>query len=353
MIDSSLFKLPEWFAGEGPESDVVLSSRIRLARNIDELPFAASMNAHSRAKVERDVRRILDSMDERFTRIDVHRLSDEQRRMLVESNTVDSSDRERGDALYLSEDRELRVHVNAQDHLRIVGFGPGVSLSRFSERVQALERRFDEQLVFAVSLRLGYFTADMQDVGTGMRGSALLHLPALAETGGLGDVVQAIDVEEVKYELFPSSTRVSLGDLLLVSNTRAIGRSEGEIVETLEAAVSQFVTYEREARDVLLETQGEDLRLRVNEALNHVRRSEEIAGEEAMQLISRLRLAAMVGMMEHAQLSRITSLFFLSQPSLIDRQRGEERGNSRRAWRGSTVDERRAKLLQQQLESLG
>jgi protein arginine kinase len=352
VIDSSLFKLPEWFLAEGPESDVVLSTRVRLARNVDELPFAASMNAHSRASMEKDVRQLLDAQDERYTRIDMHRLSDDQRRMLVESNTISPSDGERGDTLYLSEDRELHVHVNAEDHLRIVGLGPGVSLSRLYERVEALERVFDEELVFAVSLRMGYFTADMQDVGTGMRASALLHLPALAETGGLSDVVQAIDGAEVKYEIFQSNERVSLGDLLLLSNARAIGRSEREIVESLEAAISQFVTYEREARNLLLDTQEADLRLQVDEALSHVRRSEEIAGEEAIRLVSRLRLAAVLGMIERSQLSQITSLFFLSQPSLIGHGRRDDRGHGRRVRRGSTVEERRALLLQQQLESL-
>jgi protein arginine kinase len=185
-----------------------------------------------------------------------------------------------------------------------------------------------------------------------MRASALLHLPALAETGGLSDVVQAIDGAEVKYEIFQSNERVSLGDLLLLSNARAIGRSEREIVESLEAAISQFVTYEREARNLLLDTQEADLRLQVDEALSHVRRSEEIAGEEAIRLVSRLRLAAVLGMIERSQLSQITSLFFLSQPSLIGHGRRDDRGHGRRVRRGSTVEERRALLLQQQLESL-
>ena len=348
MIDSALFKLPEWFATEGPDSDVVISSRTRLARNIDGLPFVASMNAHARARVEKDVRAVLERLDERFTRIDVHRLSDEQLRMLVESNTLGPSEEKRGDVIYLGEDRELRVHVNAVDHLRIVGFAPGSDVARIRERVSQLERTFDDALVFAVSLRMGYFTADMRDVGTGMRATSLLHLPALAETGGLGEAFRAIDGEDVKYEIFPASARVSLGDLVLLANARAMGRDEGELVEKLEAAISQLVHYEREARESLLTARGDEIRRAVDDAVGYVKFTGAIGGEEAIQLVSRLRLAAIAGMIETPTVPQITSLFFLSQPSLMAHGRESVRSGAK----GYTVNERRAQLLKQQLESL-
>lgn len=348
VIDSNLFKLPDWYAGEGPESDVVISSRVRLARNIEEYPFPRSMNAPARNKVEKEVRRILDDQDARFTRIDVHRLSEEQLRMLVESNAVDASEEERGDTLYLNEDRELRVHVNATDHIRIVGLAPGLALQRLYTRVSELEQVLDSEMVFSVSLRMGYFTADMRDVGTGLRATTLLHLPALAETGGLGEAFNTVDAEGVKYEIFPASSRVSLGDLMLLSNAHALGNAESELIEKLEAPISALVHYEREARDTLLETQGDEIRRNIDEAIGFLKNTGAIGGEEAVYLVSRLRLAAITGMIESPSLPQITSLFFLSQPSLI----AHGRSGGRKGGKGSTVNERRALLLRQQLESI-
>ncbi|MFP4483895.1 MAG: hypothetical protein ACLFO1_03475 [Spirochaetaceae bacterium] len=348
MIDSALFKLPEWFTREGPDNDVVISSRVRLARNIDGLPFVASMNAHARAKVEKEVKTVVDRLKERFTRIDLHRLSDEQLRMLVESNTLGPSEEKRGDVLFLGADRELRVHVNAVDHLRLVGMAPGLDLARIRDRVSTLEAVFDDSLAFAVSLRMGYFTADMRDVGTGMRATALLHLPALAETEGLSEAFRAIDTEDVKYELFAASARVSLGDMVLLANGRAMGRDEVELVEKLEGAISQLVHYEREARESLLATRGEEIRRAVDDAVGYVKYTGAIGGEEAIQLVSRLRLAAIAGMIERPAVPDITSLFFLSQPSLM----AYGRDGNRRGAKGHTVNERRALLLKQQLESL-
>jgi protein arginine kinase len=195
---------------------------------------------------------------------------------------------------------------------------------------------------------MGYFTADMRDVGTGLRATSLLHLPALAETGGLGEAFNAIDAEGVKYEIFPASSRVSLGDLMLLSNARALGNAEGELIEKLEAPISALVHYEREARDTLLETRGEEIRRSIDDAIGYLKNTGAIGGEEAIHLVSRLRLAAITGMIESASLPQITSLFFLSQPSLI----AHGRSGGRKGGKGSTVNERRALLLRQQLESI-
>lgn len=348
MIDSARFKLPEWFVGEGPDSDVVISSRVRLARNIDGRPFPPALSGHARAKIDQELRRVLESRKERYTRLDMHSLDTEERRMLVESNTLGPSEAEWGDSLYLSESREVRIHVNALDHLRLVGFAPGLDLQRLRGLVDEVEEFFDEALVFAVSLRMGYFTADMRDVGTGLRATALLHLPALSETGGLAEALRAVDDSVVKYEIFPANTRVSLGDLILLSNARAMGDGEGAIVENVEGAVSQLVHYEREARGMLLDSRGDGLRHSARQALKDLQGAGAIDGETAAELISRLRLATVSGLIRSPGLGEITSLYFLSQPSLIGQ--GSD-GEGFRA-RGASVDERRAVFLKQQLESL-
>ncbi len=311
-----------WFSQRGPLYDVVISSRMRFARNLIGIRFPGRMDEAESRAVEAAITGALTARTA-LTPLRLSALDATERRMLVERNLVTPELAESGSGLvFFGADESSMVAVNDRDHLRISALRPGLDLDGVYAECSCLERVLDGELRFAATLDWGYLTADLSDVGTGMRVSGLLHLPALEASGALQQVVREAGGEQIRLQAFPLASGESLGAVYLVSNRGGISGDETQTREKVEDCVAALVHYERSERESLMHTRAGEVRDGVAQALEIIHESQRLSDAELFQVLSWLRLGSAVGLYDKARLQQVTVLFFAGQRAHVMRWAG-------------------------------
>ncbi len=351
-----------WLTGRGPESDVVVSSRLRLARNLADCPFPHRANAQARAGILARCRAALAEADPaasgaRLAWIDVHALPAVARSLLVERHVISRElakgqgpgegpgagmPHARGVALSLP-DEALSIMVNEEDHLRLQVVLPGLALGDALARARAADTRLAGGLAYAVSPRYGFLTACPTNVGTGLRMSAMLHLPALRLTGEIEKARRAAKDLNLAVRGFYGEGTESIGDLYQISNQTTLGRSEEQTLHMLEKEIlPQVLEYERAARHILVERRRRLLEDQVYRALGTLRNARLLAPEEALALLSMVRLGVLTRLIPDLSDQVINPLFVLAQPAHVQWLVGRE--IDQQARREARADLVRARL---------
>ena len=339
-----------WFSGSGPDDDVVVSSRVRLSRNVDGFPFPASLAPEETAEVQRKVERAVEASPTVFRAPHLGGVGTLERRIFVERNLLSSPPAAFPDsAVYLSSDESLAVVLNEQDHVRIVSFQAGNRLAAAYEAADCLDGELEDQLGYAVSLRWGYLSSEIKNSGTAMRVSAMLHLPALTELGELAEVVEANFPPEIGLKRFPDADGRSRAAMFLLSNKVTLGLSERSLIDLLEDCLVMLVHYERRARERLLGERSEEVNRAVQAALARLAGVNELSDEELFELLSLLRFGIAAGLSTRISLTDVTRLFFTGQRSHVIRLISEA---DRLEIDEEEVNKRRAKLVRETLDQV-
>ncbi len=333
-----------WFSSSGALQDVVVSSRQRLSRNITGFRFPGAMDAGEERAVEEAVRVALEPRPE-MSPMRAEELGEYERRLLVERNLLPPRFGAHGAGLFfLCADEAAVVTVNDRDHLRITALQVGFELESVSERCASLEQTLDGDLRFAATLDWGYLTAKIDEVGAGMRLSALLHLPALETAGELHRRVREAGGDAVRVQAFPGADGESLGALYLIANRAGIGHDELQTREKVEDCVAALVHYERSERERLLHEREAELHEGVAQALELVQHGRRVGDAEMFQLLSWIRLGIATGIYDGAGIEDATSLLFSGQRAHVMLRAGlDDDGDI------ELVNERRAQLLREVL----
>lgn len=331
----------EWLRDGGPMHDVVISSRVRLARNLAGVPFLSRCNATQRVDIERRLReQILQAQpaDDMFY-VDVAAASDTDRQLLVERHLISKQHASgvepngkgakkhpnyaRGVAIGGSE--TVAIMVNEEDHLRMQVLRSGLQLEQAVEDIFRVDNLLEERIDFAYHNRYGYLTACPTNVGTGLRVSVMLHLPALKMTGEIEKVFRAArDMHLAVRGLYGEGTEAS-GDFFQVSNQTTLGHSEQQIVEEFrDQILPAFIQYEKRARQSLLAKNRLAIEDKVARALAILRSARLVTSEETMYLLSLVRLGINEGLVDNIQLRTVNELFLLCQPAHLQRILGQE-----------------------------
>ncbi len=311
----------EWLRGEGPESDVVMSSRIRLARNLAGIPFPNSATREQRREVLELARtpltesRALPSM--RW--IDLPDEPTSSRLALVERHLI-SKQMVKGEeprAVVVADPGErLGVMINEEDHFRIQVMRSGFAISETWNAIDRVDDALESKLDFAFSSRLGYLTACPTNIGTGMRVSVMLHLPGLKLTGEIEKVRRAAAKMNLAVRGFYGEGSEAVGDFFQLSNQTTLGKAERDIVDDLEGEiVPQIIGYERQARDAMLRKRRLTLEDRVHRAVATLRSARLLSADEALQFLSLARLGVLQGVVDDVDLSIVHKLVLLCQPA--------------------------------------
>jgi protein arginine kinase len=331
-----------WACGSARDSDVVISSRVRLARNVAGYPFLTRAAASQQAEIEQVVRdavlRSRCAPDIRYCSLPD--LTPSQRQLLRERHLIS---RELAEAEYpcgmaYGADERLSVMVNEEDHVRIQGLAGGFELRQTWDRVNAADSAVEGCVVYAFSPDLGYLTACPTNVGTGIRVSVMLHLPALSLMGELQKVFASAAKIDFAVRGAYGERSEALGDFYQVSNQKTLGRSEEEIIAKLEAVIPQVVGYERRVRRALLKQDRNAVEDRVFRAYGLLRYARTMAAEEALHLLSYLRLGANTGLLPQFKAEQINPLFMLSQTGHLEQ-------TERREMTAEVANAARAELL--------
>jgi len=303
-----------------PHGDVVLSSRVRVARNIAGLPFVNRASASQCQDTLTLARPVLlnNGLAEGMIWVDLTQATLRDRKLLFERHLISKhlADAEHRRAVAISGDETLSVMVNEEDHLRMQVLAPGMQLAAVYERLNAVDDAIESRLDYAFSPRFGYLTACPTNVGTGIRFSVMMHLPALKMTNEVERVRRAAKDLHLAVRGYYGEGSESAGDFYQISNQVTLGKSEAELLEEFESIiVPRIIEYEHQARRMLLERNCTMLDDRVHRAIGALRSARLLVAEEAMKLLSRVRLGAHMERLKGIDLAAVNELFLQVQPA--------------------------------------
>lgn len=324
----------EWLRGTGPESDIVISSRVRLARNLADFPFIKRCSVDDRQAIERTVRakmeKLADWKDVRYVVVDD--LSEVDRQFLVErqliSRELADSDGARSVAIDPSE--QFSVMVNEEDHLRLQVMHSGLSLHEAWQSVNQLDDLIEAEITYAFHPKHGYLTACPTNAGTGLRVSVMLHLPALVITRQIDKVFRSLQKISVTVRGLYGEGSQYMGDFYQVSNQVTLGRSEEDLVQQVSEVIPMLIDYERRARHFLIEESEQDLHDDVSRAFGILSTAKKISSEETMHYLSKVRMGINLGLIPDLQMTTINKLFIHTQPAHLQKLRGRVLGSNDR-----------------------
>ena len=350
MRFSTLIKHPaDWMTGGTDEQCAVLTSRIRLARNLRNHPFPGWAKREQRAAaldLMRPAVEALPAMKDAFSQ-ELGDLSSVQKQVLVERHLISREHAARGDGsgAVIERRQTFSLMLNEEDHLRMQAIRPGLQLSAAFEALSGLDSELEESLEFAFDPTLGYLTTCPTNLGTGLRASAMLHLPGLVLSDQIGQVLQAVNKIGLAVRGLYGEGTESLGNLYQISNQSTLGESEDTIIRRLERVISQVAQHERNAREKLLEDDPEMVADKIGRAYGVLRYAHIIDSKEALNHLSLLRLGGNLGFFPAETAILCDGLLMDIQPAHLQLHSGRKLSPEER-------DSIRAEIVRSRLHSL-
>ena len=355
-LDELLKQPSEWLRGGGPISDIVISSRIRLARNLEKFPFATRATKASEADVLAVVKEGL-TQTEAFKQpliFEMGELDEVDRQFLVERHLVSREHIAQPDhkAVAVGAGEVISIMINEEDHLRIQVMQSGFNLNDAWSIIDGIDDELSAVLPFAYSSEWGYLTCCPTNTGTGMRASVMVHLPSLVITKQINKVLHTITKLGLTARgLYGEGTEAS-GNFFQISNQVALGRREAELIENLERILKQVIDHEQTARASLMTNNRTQLEDRIWRAFGILQHSRTMSSTEALDLLSAVRLGVDLNIMSASGGSApggngmgrqaVNELFLFSQPAHLQKLEGKALGARER-------DAKRAELIRAKL----
>lgn len=319
-----------WMRNEGPDSDIVLSSRIRLARNFSQIPFpiiaaqAELENIQEFFQKEYEHQSFESHKD--FEYIPINQLTPIERRTLVEKHLISPhlvKNKQTAGTL-ISKDEQVSVMVNEEDHIRIQLYFPGFQLAKTLEEAFKIDDWLERKVDYAFDETIGYLTSCPTNVGTGMRASVMIHLPALVITNRINRLLPAINQLGFVVRGIYGEGSGAMGHLFQISNQITLGKSEDDIVKDLESAVSQLIEHERNARNQLMKQSATMLENQIYRSYGVLEYSRIIESKEAATCLSNVRLGIDLGIIKNVSRNILNELMILTQPGFLQQYAQKE-----------------------------
>jgi len=342
-------KTGEWLKGTGPDHDIVISSRVRLARNIESLNFPTCLDDKGAAEV---IERVLEAIKQsNFLKTNLYvpfeALSDFDKQLLLERHLVSKElieERTRC-GLSFSKDEIVSLMINEEDHLRMQVLQSGFKLMEAWRLIDQIDSDLESKLQFSFHKTLGYMTACPTNVGTGLRASCMLHLPALVMTKQITKVVQAVAKLNLTVRGLYGEGTQALGNFFQLSNQGTIGKSEDVIVENIEKVIRQVIEHEREARKKLFKKRKEKLCDQIWRAVGILKAVRLIQSQESTALLSMVRLGIDLNVISGLDSMVLNELFIYTQPAHLQLIAKDTQGPEAR-------DKKRAGLIRDYLKNV-
>jgi protein arginine kinase len=323
MFEEFLTNKNSWLNGTGPSADIIFSSRIRLARNLNEFPFPSRAIPKQREDILKRLHEVLHKIKvlKKAVFILMEDLTDLDRQFLLERHLVSQEHivSLKGKGLIVTTQENVSLMINEEDHLRIQVMASGFNLKLCWEIINEIDNDLSKMLNFAFSPSLGYLTSCPTNVGTALRSSCMLHLPALVLTKRLNKVLELLaKISFTTRGLFGEGTQ-ALGDFFQISNQVSLGLSEIELIDNLCGVVNQVKEQEVDARSLLFKKHRLNLEDNVCRSLGILKNSRLISSKEALSHLSMLSLGLDLGIINNIKREEINSLFIIIQPAHLQK----------------------------------
>ncbi|OZM55874.1 protein arginine kinase [Lottiidibacillus patelloidae] len=318
-----------WMKESGPDNDIVLSSRVRLARNLSNYPFPIIASEKQEEEILQVIEnKIENSMYEGIGTISLHKLANMERiekNVLVEKHLISPNlaNESKHGAVLLSKNEAVSIMLNEEDHIRIQCLFSGLRLSEALTLASGIDDWLEEKLDYAFDDKKGYLTSCPTNVGTGLRASVMMHLPALVLTNQMNRLIPAVSQLGLVVRGMYGEGSEALGNIFQISNQITLGKTEEDIVEDLRSVVMQLIQQERTAREKLLKTSKVGLEDRVYRSFGLLSHSRLISYKEAAKCLSDVRLGIDLNLISNMSANILNELMIVSQPNLLQAYAGE------------------------------
>lgn len=318
-----------WYVEKGPESDVVISSRIRLARNFKQYPFPTRMSKEERKKVLEEVKNAVFSNSEttakKFLFVDIQEMTPFDRLVLMEKHLIspDMVESQQDSGVIISNDEKVSIMINEEDHVRIQCMSAGMQLDSAWKQGNRIDSILEEKIDFAFNDKYGYLTCCPTNIGTGIRASAMLHLPALIMTGYIKGILEACSKIGIAVRgIYGENTEAS-GNMFQISNQITLGQSEEEIINNIKQITFQIIEQERMLRDELYKQNPYRFEDKVCRSLGVFSNARIISSEESLKLLSDVRLGVDMGIIKNINIEDLNGIMLLIQPGNLQKKAGK------------------------------
>lgn len=327
---SSLFSSgAEWARAEGPHHQIVISSRIRLARNLRGHPFPGWAKKTDRLQILELIKPEVESlpeMDHSFSSY-LQELSALEKQLLVERHLIsrEHAAKGAGSAVVVNKRQTLSIMINEEDHLRMQVLRPGLQLRAAFKALDKVDSALESKLDYAFHPQLGYLTACPTNVGTGMRASAMLHLPGLVLSDQINQVIQAINKIGLAVRGLYGEGTEAMGNLFQVSNQITLGEPEEEIIAELNKVIEKIIENEENARQILVQKKPETLLDNIGRGFGILSHAYAMTSKEALNLLSFLKLGIDLGFFPPERQQEMDDLFVITQPAHLQSNASQQK----------------------------
>lgn len=332
---------------DGPHHQIVISSRIRLARNLKGHPFPGWGKKTDRLQVLELVKPEVENLGEMGDSYSAYLqdLSQLEKQVLVERHLISREHAAKGvgSAVVINKKQNLSIMINEEDHLRMQVIRSGLQLKNAFKQIDKVDSALEARIDYAFHPRLGYLTACPTNVGTGMRASAMIHLPALVLSDQINQVIQAVNKIGLAVRGLYGEGTEAMGNLFQISNQTTLGEKEEEIIQRLNRVIEQIIEHEQNARQNLLQKKPGTLLDHIGRAYGILSHAFSMSSKEALNLLSFLKLAVDLGLFPEECQTRVDELFILTQPAHLQR-------DSRQKLAPEERDALRAEIIRDKLK---
>lgn len=346
FLDEISGKPAPWLSGEGPDSFAVLSSRIRLARNIADFPFPSTADIESREK-------ILDFLSPAFKKVDSLKngsflqtveIDNLSQKFLMERHIISPEFMRGGSGrgIFIDDNEKISIMLNEEDHIRLQVISSGMSLNECWEIANKVDDELAKLVEFDFNDKFGYLTSCPTNVGTGLRASVLIHLPGLVHTDEIDNVISNISKIGLVVRGFYGEGTDVLGNLFQISNQTTLGHTEEEIIDSLVKVTSKIIENEQNAQEQLMSSASDQIEDKVWRSYGILTHARALTSSEVMNMLSALRLGLSLGIIDKFNYRELNELMIITQPAHLQKYMGKEMDNVER-------DTVRADLVRQRL----
>jgi protein arginine kinase len=322
-IETLLGHPSDWLRGDGPHYQIVISSRVRFARNLRSRAFPGWAKKAERSQILEEIKPRVDELPEMTDAFSeyMQELTALDKQVLVERHLIsrEQAAKNAGSAVVINKKQTLSIMINEEDHLRMQALRSGLQLKNVFKLLDKVDSALEQKLDFAFHSRLGYLTACPTNVGTGMRASAMVHLPALVLSDQINQIIQAVNKIGLAVRGLYGEGTEAMGNLFQVSNQTTLGEKEDEIITRLNQVIEKIIEHEQNARQLLLQKRLGTLLDQIGRAFGVLTHAYSMTSKEALNLLSFMKLGVDLGFFPDEHRPIIDELFMETQPAHLQK----------------------------------
>ncbi len=315
-----------WYLQNGKDSDVIISSRVRLSRNIEGLPYVQKCNEEQLKTVYNKLKDVTPSIGYGLKFISLNDLDNINKQALVEKHIISpefSKSRNKYAAIIINEEENICIEVNEEDHIKLQVFSSGMELENLMNLAIEIDQKLEELVPYSFSKKYGYLTACPTNVGTGLKVSVLAHLTALSLTENIRKVLNAVNNLGMSIRGMYGEGSKPEGDLYQISNNQTLGVTEKEITKNVKLISQKVIEQERTARKYLAK-KGIDLEDKIYRDFGVLSNARKLSEEEARELLSSVKLGTDLGIIKELDDTKISKLILQTKPANLQLRVGKE-----------------------------